>query len=59
MPNRNILALTARLTLTIDGAPRLAPAVTTASPTPQEQDTPLVWFKDVLGRWRFRVPRAV
>ncbi len=58
MPNRNILALTARLTLAIEGAPRVAPAVATTDKPAQEQDAPLGWFKDVLGRWRFRAPRG-
>ncbi len=58
MPNRNILALIARELLAVEGAPRVAPAVTTASPAPQAVDQPLVWFRDVLGRWRFRAPRS-
>ncbi len=56
--NRNILALIARETMTVVGATRVAPAVTTPTPAPQATDEPLVWFNDILGRWRFRAPRG-
>ncbi len=58
MGNRNHYAILAAASLTIEGARQPAPPTASTDRRAQEQDAPLVWFRDVLGRWRFRAPRS-